>query len=622
MKTKAALHTVAELPDAVLSQPSDIRGLPIEQRNRLVISLKKVDDIWRIVSRYGDDVWWLMGAPTNIAAARNKLNFARIPEPLRESAKAVIYRYMRKGCNGGRRPGATTITSAFAEISYFLRYVRELGVAAFSDITPIFCANYAQVARAKPMQDGKAPSVGTIYRRLKAVEDLYQLSLYTETPLPLPPWPDTSSHRLSGVKKAKAEKKTPLIPDEVLVLIFQAAWEIVQKAPQLLDWRDEMQEFIDSGKSTKYLRQGLINGLGFNGNYKDFKRSVIEIRTACYIVIATLSGCRIHELGYVRKGAFYSTEDDEGEQYWWMRSVSRKTHVGETEWMIPEAAVDALKVMERWAAPYHAQLHHEVATYRAQDSTDIRIALAEEHLDALFVGMDIKHGNLVRTLSTQPLNDHLKRFAKDRGLTWDLASHQFRRKFANYAARSQFGDLRYLKEHFKHWSMDMTLGYALNESQELELYLEILDESDEVKVGVVASWLNESEPLAGGYGRSLVDWRTKGEKITLFKTHDQMVRSVSQSTHIRSNGHAWCTADDNLCVGNNLEKTRCGAGCNNAVIGRQHGKIYQGLYDQLNQLADSRDIGPGGRERVRTDLARCTRVLDELGYNVSEKRAA
>ncbi|MDB5935350.1 MAG: hypothetical protein JWQ01_2694 [Massilia sp.] len=49
----------------------------------------------------------------------------------------------------------------------------------------------------------------------------------------------------------------------------------------------------------------------------------------------------------------------------------------------------------------------------------------------------------------------------------------YKRLTACYAARSQFGDLRYLRDHFKHWSLDMTLGYAMNESQEMELYLEI-----------------------------------------------------------------------------------------------------------------------------------------------------
>ncbi|WP_322073829.1 hypothetical protein, partial [Burkholderia cepacia] len=112
----------------------------------------------------------------------------------------------------------------------------------------------------------------------------------------------------------------------------------------------------------------------------------------------------------------------------------------------------------------------------------------------------------------------------------------------------------------------------------MALYLEIQDELDDIKVAVVDSWLDASEPLAGGYGESLVAWRTSSESVIMFKTRDEMVRSVANSTHIRSNGHAWCTADDNSCVGNDFDKTRCGAGCDHSVIGRTHSEIYQGIF--------------------------------------------
>jgi hypothetical protein len=164
----------------------------------------------------------------------------------------------------------------------------------------------------------------------------------------------------------------------------------------------------------------------------------------------------------------------------------------------------------------------------------------------------------------------------------------------------------------------MTLGYAMNESQEMELYLEIQEELEEVKQSVVATWLNKSESLAGGYGGNIANWRAGDKPITLFKDHKQMIRSIAQSTSIRSNGHAWCTADDNQCVGNDLERTRCGSGCGNAVIGRQHLSIYQGLYDQLKEIEHREDIGDGGRARVRRDLERCTSVLRALGADLVE----
>jgi hypothetical protein len=212
----------------------------------------------------------------------------------------------------------------------------------------------------------------------------------------------------------------------------------------------------------------------------------------------------------------------------------------------------------------------------------------------------------------------LKAFVARHGIDWKLNTHQFRRKFANYAARSQFGDLRYLRDHFKHWSMDMTLGYALNESQELSLFHEIQDELDSIKGGVVEQWFQPHEPLAGGYGQGIMNWR-HGSDVTIFKDRSSMIKAISDSTAIRSNGHAWCTADDNLCVGNGgLETTRC-VNCDNAVIGRAHARLYQGLYDQLKETLDCADIGEAGMARVRRDIGRCRNVLTALGHEPLEQ---
>lgn len=92
-----------------------------------------------------------------------------------------------------------------------------------------------------------------------------------------------------------------------------------------------------------------------------------------------------------------------------------------------------------------------------------------------------------------------------------------------------------------------------------------------------------------------------------------MLKAIAKSTAIRSNGHAWCTADDGGCVGNTLDRTRCGNGCSNAVIGPGHTPIYQRLYDDLKELLHCPDIGEGGRLRVERDLNRCRDVLTQLG---------
>ncbi|WP_322034650.1 hypothetical protein [Burkholderia sp. BCC1970] len=623
--TNRKVDTIAT---ALLQQPNEARLLQAgAERDSLIISMREVNGVSRIVSRYGDDEWWPTGATTNTRESNQKLDFIKVPIPFRDSLKAMLYRYMRRGIAGGRRPSGITLVRAFREMNCFIKHIHRLKITSISGISTLVCTNYVEYLRTNGNRTRNKPfAKGTLYKKIKAVTDIYELSQYTDCPMPEHPWPDSSADHLAGYSKSRQNKNagiTPLIPNDVFTSLFQAAWKIVQDAPRLLDLRDDMQRLAGEKRGLHPRYIGRLKTLalieqGFNG-YRDFKAKLVDIRTACYVVIASVSGCRNHELGNLRTDSCYSSEDDKGERYWWMRSESEKTYEGATEWMVPESAVTAIRVLERWAIPYQEMLCAEIESYMAKDSGDIRIAQAEDHLDALFVGLDQKKGKLVRTLGVQALNNDLKSFTKACGLEWDLASHQFRRTFANYAARSQFGDLRYLREHFKHWSMDMTLGYALNESQELALYLEIQDELDDLKEGVVASWLDESEPLAGGYGERLVDWRSKGDNVILFKNHAAMVRSIAASTPIRSNGHAWCTADDNLCVGNDLDKTRCGNGCDNAVVGRKHAPIYQGLFDHLKQLRIAPDIGPGGQERVNRDVARCAAVLGKLGYNVEDK---
>lgn len=619
------------------TQPFDVCGLSATQRDLLVISAQEVDGRWVILSRYGEDRWKILGLPTNIRDSEGFLDFTLVPAPYRDTMKAILYRYVRRGRAGKKRPTARSIVKLLSDAGPFLQHLHRLSIGRLSEATPMVCAVYAQACkehrqRAPFRGAGKPLKASSLMHRFGVVEAIYELSQHTEDPMTAHPWLGTSATHMAGMTGPGTSYrggKTPLIPDEVFTTLFRAAWAAVARGTVLLNLRDGVDRFKkakeDRGRQasfdslTRYLkRQGWLDGLGA------FNIALRELRTACYIVIASVSGCRNHELGLIQSDACYSTEEPAGaaaEQgdaltYWWMRSESRKTDEGRTEWMIPEAGVTALRIMDRWAKPYQAEIEVEIAWRRAADPLDPEIAEAQRHLKAVFLSVIPSHHNVVRTASSRSWNMSLKVFAKNAGVNWPLATHQFRRKFANYAARSQFGDLRYLKEHFKHWSMDMTLGYALNDSQEMTLYVEIQDELDDIKAGLADSWLRPHEPLAGGYGTNIMAWRG-GEAVTIFKSHQQMVRALANSTAIRSNGHAWCTADDNRCIGNDIERTRC-IDCSNAVIGHQHARLYQGLYDHLKEVLVCDDIGEGGLNMVRRDMARCRDVLVALGHDDQE----
>ncbi|WP_460080368.1 site-specific integrase [Pseudomonas sp. H3_H05] len=629
-------NTADTLPYGVMeSQPGDTRGLPENERNALIVTAIQVGEHWIIINRYGDHQWELIDLPSNTANYRKHLNFLRVRNELRGAVKEVMYRYLRRGREGQPIPKGATLDHFFEAMMPFLRYLDSLGIDKFCAISPIVFTNYVAECREARKDNGKHLSQGTLLRRYQAIEALYELSQYTHDPIQKHPWPETSSTSMAGLtghgSRHRQGSTTPLIPDSIFCALFERAYEKVEHGNHLLDLRDAVTSIGTTRKGAgydliRYAKKRHLATLGWKGGLTVLNQELTALRTACYIILASTSGCRNHELANVQSGSHRRTEDDDGTIFHWLHSKSEKTDAGEHDWMIPTAAVRALRLMERWAVPYQAMIANEIAERRRINPFDPEIAHAHKHRHALFLGLNGGKGgkgNKIRTLSLMSCNVHLKTFAKQAKLDWPLASHQFRRKFANYVAHSQFGDLRYLREHFAHWSMDMTLGYAMDESWgshlDLELFDDIQAELEDIKLGVVKGWLGD-DPLAGGYGRSLKHWQRDPLNLAIFKDHQTMVSSIAESTSIRSNGHAWCTADDNGCVGNTFERTRCGD-CSNAVIGQGHLGLYRELYNNLKELLVCNDIGESGRIRVLRDMERCRDVFIQLGYDPEEQAA-
>ncbi|MEQ7921283.1 hypothetical protein ABQX22_18960 [Xanthomonas sp. WHRI 1810A] len=616
-------HNMSEelhLP-AITAQPGDVRGLPESERDKLIITVTQIDGQWIILSRYIDDIWQLHGLPSNVVASKRQLNFTMVPPPFRASMKAIIYRYMKRGRLDGDRPKGATIRRYFDNAIPFLRYLDRLGIDRLGAVTALIAAAYVAACKAHRIAKSNKPLLPeTLVARYTTVEAIYELSQYTDDKMPHHPWPETSARAMAGAIGISCGGKTPLIPDDVFCRVFERAHQQVERGKLMLDLRDGLDAVAAERKDLKSravydAKNRYLHSMGWTGGVKTFSKSVLELRTSCYIVLASTSGCRNQELTNVQSGAHRRTEDDEGTIYHWMRSISEKTDAGIHDWMIPEVGVRAIRIMERWAVPYQSMIASEIIQRRRINPQDPEIAEAYKHRNSLFLGVNSVGNNQVRTVSNVSWDGLLKAFAKASGLSWSLASHQFRRKFANYAAHSRFGDLRYLKEHYAHWSLDMTLGYAMDDSWgqhlDLELYNEIQGELEDIKFGVVDNWIGD-EVLAGGYGHGIKQWQREPQNLLIFKDHASMLKSISESTAIRSNGHAWCTADNNGCVGNTLERTRC-SGCDQSVIGITHVPIYQRLYEELNGLRHCKDIGEGGRQRVERDLNRCRDVLVQLG---------
>ncbi|WP_410480316.1 integrase [Pseudomonas sp. DCA-1] len=479
------------------AQPSEVRGLPESERDALIIKATHVDGQWVIISRYGDDIWELDGLNSNVQTNRKQLAFHTLPRAFRAVMKAILYRYLHSGRRGGGRPKGGGVLKCYTAALPFLRHLEALNLDHLGAVTPMVCATYVAACKAHVQtgrNQGKPLAQGALQFRFSAVEALYELSQYTDDPIPEHPWPETSSTAMAGLTAQSANyylqsRKTPLIPDDVFCILFERAYHQVECGNYLLDIRDELNAFsaqckYQCRKAIRLAKNRKLESLGWKDGLREFLKAVNNLRISSYIVLASTSGCRNHELAYVQKGAYHQTQDDEGTSYHWMRSRSQKTDVGIHDWMIPEAGVQALHLMERWAAPYQTMIDEEIVERRRTNPHDPEIVEAYKHRQALFIGIVSKKDKEVRTVSNTNWNKELKAFAKNCGLSWDLTSHQFRRKFANYVAHSRFGDLRYLKEHYAHWSIDMTLLYAMDENWGQHLDLELFDETQaELKDG-------------------------------------------------------------------------------------------------------------------------------------------
>lgn len=596
----------------------------------IVISFVELNGEEVPLSRYGDSKWRFIPRTTNVGLSEQFINFEALPPIWVGTMKEILFRYMKYGrSQSNALPSMGAVQDLFGNIKPFLYFLTNLKIIRFSDINPFVCSLFVEKYKGSASLErsditGKKLKATAIVHYFSAVEAIYELSQYIDDSMPQHPWPDTSAAHLAGMSGIGTYRRagiTPLMPDDVYVTLFQRAWLIVDSGHRMLDLRDKVVE-LSSNPSYKGPKAAaeLVKSNGYADMF-DFNSSLLELRDACYIIVASLSGCRNHEISFIERGACYSTTeiDSAGDSctYWWLKSRSTKTDEGDTEWLVPEAVPTALEVMERLSLPLQAEIDAEIAQLSAMNPGDPEIAVVLRHKNAIFINRIPTQGNVVRTLSNQIWNKRLKRFVKNSGLDWSISTHQFRRKFANYVAKSKFGDLRYLKSHFKHWSMDMTLGYSLNESQEIALYAEIQLDIELISENIVNVWMAPNENLSGGYGKNLTSWR-KEVPMTLFKNHEHMVRALAGSTPIRSNGHAWCTAPDNLCIGNDLERTRCST-CSNAVIGEQHIPLYRGLLEHLEEVANCEDIGISGKSLIERDIERCNLVLNDLISNFETK---
>src|SRR5690606_9324962 len=425
-----------------------------------IVTTDRADGVLYVLSRYEDPEWWLSKSRStgNQPDSHRKLDFTRIVgDQMRSEAKIVLARMVwgEKSLSNG------SVREAFKALVTWLNWLHEQGISTQAKVTPLVAARYVQYVhrQALPQNPGKPLSSGTKWGRLSAVEQCWQFLRDTSYSFDHP-WPENSAFALSGRAGQSRRAKTDIIPDEFLRPIFQHAEYLLSRDDELLQHRDALAQFQPCSKNRNDQaaeKTSFLKNRGWDLGLRALTSTLRDLRDGCFVIILATTGIRAHELGNIRRDQWFSQVRD-GERFYFLGSRSDKTYAGETSWLCPAIAIRAVKVLERLSEPLQAEL--EQALKEAEASGDLKeVTRLQQCSGCIGLTKAQSKSNSITLLSGVTLIVRLKKFAKNLGMDWKLAPHQFRRTFANYVVHHKLGDLRYLRDHFKHWSLEMTVLY-------------------------------------------------------------------------------------------------------------------------------------------------------------------
>ena len=585
---------VGKAYEMLADQPESLAGLSPEVRGNVVVSaVLDGEGNTVVLSRVKDLRWemWPFVATPNTQKANKRLDWSGIPAAYRNVCQNVLYRYWKVGRTGWEAPSVKTIRQFISTLRIVCRFADKLQLRSLAELETIHIANFVAAQRLVGL------SSSTLTKQFFTIELLYLFRSEHDEALQMHPWPDSSAEEMArgvGQQGSGARKMalTQLIPVEVAQRLFLHAESILRRADRLIDERDQ----------------------GARTEFND--PEVTAIRNACFYLMGVLTGMRSSELSSIEICAG-RTEVKNGVTFHWIASVEHKTKKGPVEYLMPAMGHEILRILERWSKPYRGRLAEQIGAVerRAEMCTaeDLQwLATARSNADKLFLGngpggiVPVSDGGWWRTLT---------RFAIDAGVDWKLAPHQMRRLYAYTFVRHRLGDLLFLKEQFKHSTIDMSQLYGSNPLQDAGMYDDILTELMIYKAGVVAQWLEKDEPLAGGAAKRIKELRAHD-----FEGRKELLNDTSARVTIRSTGHSWCLAQDEGCGSSGIyAKGNCG-GCGTGLIDGRFIPIWQEAYRHHKELRkEAAEMGPGVIKRVEKDLAQAAKILKDLGLDIDEE---
>lgn len=619
---------------------------PQEKANLPVSFAISPDGSLSVVSRYGDMIWdfypYILqeNRPPSSKCIDWRIHIKddrKLTDPeyenLLESAKDFIWSLFTHPIEGRKRPTFTTLCNKVTHLVPLLRWLARLGIQRFEHLAGR-TLDYVEFARLN--NDGRKAVNDVVKLRLAIIEDLYRQRDLLNDCLTVPPWPHETAGSLSGYCGHYAGRKpsTAFIPDAIAEKIAAAAIGMVQNRAEKILEAQRAAELAAASKSGAWsqsmARIETARIYGYSGSLA-LTKECLRLRTACYIVIDMFSGIRDSEMKSLAENCISQGKSADGStDVLWLHGTIYKTGLRPKKWLVPSIVNEAIGVLTRLTASLRQELRDEEADLIGRIDVSIgkertrlvkRLSIVRRLNDKLFLGRSLRAGGVVFVIGGNAIRRDLTQFCADHGIQgedggpYHLHPHQFRRTYARFIARSELGDLLTLRDHFGHWSIDMTVCYVDGAADEYESDTELLElvttEKTNRRNEIMKDYLDSDDPLANG-GRWLNSWRSS---VRTAANKEALIAEYASTITLNGTGHSWCVgnAKGNGCGGLCIFEAQKCVDCNFGIIGQEHRPVWEGIRDQQKEVLNLDDIGVVGRARAHDILAYAETVLLRLG---------